>query len=147
MAQALDDAAVQLVLQRRRIQAARFEVCSPWNWGQWVLVEAMGRAMDGHVLGVVDAWANADCLTGPMTCSPRRTTLCKPLSSACNLRTPTTASSDCAALCRYLDFAGEMLIISLIVPVIHDASASAKGGMDQGGRREDAIWERKGHAC
>jgi hypothetical protein len=37
-----------------------------------------------------------------MTCSPRRTTLSTPLSSASGPRRPTTAFSVCAALSRYL---------------------------------------------
>lgn len=55
------------------------------------------------MLGGVNGWADTNCLTGPMTCSPKRTTLCRRPSSVSRPRKPTTACSGCAELFRYLE--------------------------------------------
>jgi hypothetical protein len=112
MAPALDQAPLQLVHQRRRLQAARPQVrCTPqnhrengWNWMFGRCLGCIGYR-EWHNGGCWDAQGAelTDCLTGLMTCSPRRTTLFTPPSSASSPRRLTIVFSVCAAPSRYMN--------------------------------------------
>lgn len=75
VAPALGQAARQLVRQRRRLQTARIEVCSPWDG-----IESLHPLQEERwgATWIRNGCADDICRTEPMTCSPRRTTLCRP---------------------------------------------------------------------